>query len=150
MNTLLHHVLAWFLNSPRSVFGGALVAPGGLLVEGVRVALPRAALRVCAFCRVCFACFALCFALCMRFAFPRCATGGNGFNDACNDVEHGAIPGCWMIEIDFIIRGLWPLMQVLFTSAASYIRQTLLDLLRYRLQGFSCHADRILSQCLRL
>lgn len=30
MDILLHHFLAWFLNSPRSVFGGALVAPGGL------------------------------------------------------------------------------------------------------------------------
>ena len=138
MDTLLHHFLAWFLNSPRSVFGGALVAPGGLLVEGIRVALPRAALRL----RVCFACFALCFALCMGFACPSCFACGNGFNDACNDVEHGAIPGCWMIEIDFIIRGLWPLMQVLFTCAASYKRQTLPDLLRYLTREFFCHAGR--------
>lgn len=101
MDTLLHHFLAWFLNSPRSVFGGALVAPGGLLVEGIRVALPHAALCLCTICRVCFACFALCFALCMRFAFPRCATGGNGFNDACNDVEHDNF------ETGFNLRGAY-------------------------------------------
>ncbi len=97
MNTLLHRVLAWFLHSLRSVFGGALVAPGGLLVEGIRVTLPHAALRLGAFCRVCFACFALC----MRFAFPRCATGGNGFNDACNDVKHDNF------ETGFNLRGAY-------------------------------------------
>ena len=68
--------------------GGAVVAPGGLLVEGIWVALAHATLGLGAFCRVCFACFALCFALCMGFAFPRCATGGNGFDDACDDVKH--------------------------------------------------------------
>ena len=88
MNKLLHHFLAWFLHSLRSVFGGALVAPGGLLVEGIRVALPHAALCLCVLCRVCFACKALRSALCVCFAFPRCAIGGNGFNDACNDVNH--------------------------------------------------------------
>ena len=89
MNNLLHHFLAWFLHSPRSVFGGALVAPGGLLVEGIRVALPHAALCLCVLGRVCFACFALCFALCVRFAFPRCAPGGYGFEDTGDGVEHG-------------------------------------------------------------
>ncbi len=69
--------------------GGALVAPRGLLVEGIWMALAHAALGLVLFA---LRCFALCSALCMRFAFPRCATGGNGFNDACNDVKHGAIP----------------------------------------------------------
>ncbi len=72
--------------------GGALVAPRGLLVEGIRVALAHAVVRLLLFALRCFACNAFCFALCMRFAFPRCATGGNGFNDACNDVKRGAIP----------------------------------------------------------
>ena len=142
MDTLLHHFLAWFLNSPRSVFGGALVAPGGLLVEGIRVALPRAALCLCAFCRVCFACFALCFALCMGFACPSCFACGNGLNDACNDVKHDAIPGCWMIEIDFIIRGLWPPMQVFFMCVASYKHRTWLGLLRYLTRELFCRAYR--------
>ena len=68
--------------------GGALVAPWGLLVEWVRVALSHAALCLCVLCRVCFALHALRSALCVGFAFPRCAIGGEGFDDACNDVEH--------------------------------------------------------------
>ncbi len=89
MDNVLHRLLAWFLHSLRSVFGGALVAPRGLLVEGIRVALAHAVVRLVLFALRCFACFALCSALCMRFAFPRCATGGDGFDNTCDGVDHG-------------------------------------------------------------
>ena len=72
--------------------GGAVVAPGGLLVEWVRVALSHAALCLYVLGRVGFACNALRSALCVGFAFPRCAGSGEGFDNACNDVKHGAIP----------------------------------------------------------
>ena len=78
----------------------------GLYVEGVLCTVSHAALCLVLCALRCFALHALRSARCVCFAFPSCATGGNGFDDACNDVEHGAIPGCWMIEIDFIIGGL--------------------------------------------
>ena len=64
----------------------------GLYVEGVFRTVSHATLRLVLCALRCFACFALRLALRMGFAFPRCATGGNGFNDACDEVEHGAIP----------------------------------------------------------
>ena len=92
MDNVLHHFLAWFLHSPRSVFGCAVVAPWwrlwGLRVKRVFRTVSHAApcLLLCVL--LCFALHALRPALRMCFAFPRCAIGGNGFNDACNDVKH--------------------------------------------------------------
>jgi hypothetical protein len=102
MDIFLHHFLAWFLHSPRSVFGGALVAPGGLLVEGIRLALAHAALRLLLCVLLCFALHALRSALRVCFAFPRCATGGNGFDNACDGVKHDNF------ETGFNLRGHMP------------------------------------------
>lgn len=64
----------------------------GLCVEGVFRTVSHATLCLLLFALRCFALHALRSSRCMCFAFSRCATGGNGFNDACNDVKHGAIP----------------------------------------------------------
>ena len=86
------------------------MAPGCLLVEWIGVALAHAALCLCILCRVCFACNALRSALCVCFAFPRCATGGNGFNDACNDVKHDNF------ETGFNLRGHAPPMVLAYLA----------------------------------
>ena len=87
---------------PIAVFPGVR----GLCVKGVFRTVSHAALRLVLCALRCFALHALRSALCVCFACPRCSAGGDGLNDACNDVKHGATPWWWMIEIDFIIGGL--------------------------------------------
>ncbi len=114
MDTLLHRLLAWFLHSLRSIFGlphgncGGIPWGGrmGLYVEGVLCTVPHAVPDLLLFALRCFALHALCFALCVGFAFPRCAAGGDSLDDTGDKSKHGAIPECWMIESAFIIGGL--------------------------------------------
>lgn len=72
--------------------GGALVAPRGLLVEWIGVALPHAVPGLVLFALRCFALHALRSSRCMGFAFPRCAVGGDGLDDTGDKANHGAIP----------------------------------------------------------
>ncbi len=64
----------------------------GLCVKRVFVTVPHAALRLVLCALRCFALHALRSARCVGSAFPRCAIGGESFEDACNKVKHGAIP----------------------------------------------------------
>lgn len=60
----------------------------GLLVEGIRLALAHAALRLVLFALRCFALHALRSAMCVCFAFPLCATGGDGFENSSYRADH--------------------------------------------------------------
>lgn len=61
----------------------------GLYVEGVFRAVAHAALRLMLCALRCFALHALRFTYCMGSAFPRCAIGGEGFDNAGDEVKHG-------------------------------------------------------------
>ena len=60
----------------------------GLCVKGVFRTVSHAALCLLFFALYCFALHALGFAYCMGFAFPACPCSGEGFDNACNEVNH--------------------------------------------------------------
>ena len=68
----------------------------GLYVKGVFRAVAHATLRLLFFALRCFALHALRSARCVCFACPRCVArcvaGCEGFDNAGDKVEHGAIP----------------------------------------------------------